>query len=443
MTGLAEEVFYKDIRGAIRYRRAQGLRLGGSLASHQGAPRHMVSLEEILSLVGTLDDSPGENTARERFRRYLQHSLSAVGAVRDYIEVCLKATGPQYDRALQDLLNHTGELIGFKVEFGRYQGVHGQVGFDGLWQSGGLSLVVEAKKTDVYAIASKNLVGYVDALISEKRVASWDQALGLYIVGRSDASLQQLKNMILAEKRSHQLRVASVDSILSIAELVQHKDITHEEAVTLIKPGGAVVDDVVELLARVASEASAEETAAGPPTESRVVIPVIGPPASPGAPQLPDTLGLFLMTPVREEPERSARETIKQLLDNGWYVFGERTPGRKKLKSGDRICFYQTGTGVVAQAEVDSPPERKQLPYVKDPDRYPWAFKVKNARYFFEKPIVINAALRTKLDVFRGRNPEDAWAWFVQSTRIITEHDFVLLTGGEVDLGTLNKTTRG
>lgn len=83
------------------------------------------------------------------------------------------------------------------------------------------------------------------------------------------------------------------------------------------------------------------------------------------------------MTPVREEPERSAKDTIKQLLENGWYVFGERTPGRKKLKQGDRICFYQTGTGIVAQAEVDGIPEHKQLPYVKEPERYPWAFKIK------------------------------------------------------------------
>ena len=51
------------------------------------------------------------------------------------------------------------------------------------------TVVVEVKKTDGYAIASKTLIGYGNDLISEKRVASWDHALGLYIVGRSDASL--------------------------------------------------------------------------------------------------------------------------------------------------------------------------------------------------------------------------------------------------------------
>jgi hypothetical protein len=99
------------------------------------AQQLVLNLEQILDLVGPLDDVPGENTPRERFRRYLANSVGTIGAVRDYLETCLRTSGTPYNRALQDLVNHTGRLIGFDVEFGRYQGVRGEIGHDGLWRA--------------------------------------------------------------------------------------------------------------------------------------------------------------------------------------------------------------------------------------------------------------------------------------------------------------------
>ena len=75
------------------------------------------------------------------------------------------------------------------------------------------------------------------------------------------------------------------------------------------------------------------------------------------------------------------------------------------------VLIYATGVGVVAEAEVDSHPEEK------------------NTRYFFDQPVVIDAALRSHLDAFKGRDPEGPWAWLVQGTRKVTEHDFHVLTG--------------
>lgn len=53
-----------------------------------------MQLNEILSLVGRLDDSEGEDTPRERFRRFLHDSVRDIGQVRDYVEDCLRYTGP-------------------------------------------------------------------------------------------------------------------------------------------------------------------------------------------------------------------------------------------------------------------------------------------------------------------------------------------------------------
>ncbi len=376
----------------------------------------MPALQDILELVGTLDDTEGDNTPRERFRKYLEKSVGTIGAVRDSIETCIRTSGPQYNRALQDLINHAARLIGFTVAFGRYQGVQGQIGYDGLWRLDDFSIVAEVKTTDAYAIKTATLIGYVDQLISDKQIPKWERALGLYVVARPDVALKQLDNAIIAERRTHQLRAATVESILSIAELVQERFITTKEALILLRPSGVLVDDTVALLARVASQARQEPDELPAPDVSIGSAP---PPLQAGA-------RVYLLTPVRDRENATGEKVIRDLLDSGWYVFGDRTPGRKNLKPGDRICFYWSGVGVVADAEVANAPQRKKVAHVHEPERFPWAFKVKNARYF-DKPIVIDAALRAQLDGFKGRDPDRAWAWFVQGTHPVTEHDFQLL----------------
>lgn len=172
------------------------------------------SLVEILKLVGPLDDASGTDTPRERFRKYLKTTIQSVSDLREYIETCLRESGDPYNRALQDLVNRAGELLGFEVEFGRYRGVSNEIGHDGLWKSStGLNVIVETKTSDVYTIKTSTVLGYVDNLISEKRVSDWDHALGLYVVARPDRELAQLENAIVAEKRMHQLRVISAEAL--------------------------------------------------------------------------------------------------------------------------------------------------------------------------------------------------------------------------------------
>jgi hypothetical protein len=384
------------------------------------------TLQEVLDLVGTLDDTAGENSSRERFRNYLTRSAQTIGAVRDYVETCLRASGPQYDRALQDLVNHTARLIGFEVDFGRYRGVHGAIGYDGIWRAGDLAIVVEVKTTDVFTVRTATLLNYIGELISDHRVVDWEHVLGLYVVGRAAAALTQLKNAILAERHTQQLRVITVESLLSIAELVQDEQISQDEAVVLLKPTGPLVDDIVRLFTRVPM----------PPPEEPLV------PQTGTAPELTTTLSSILtaeamstesqvywLTAVSDAEEISAQQRIRAHLDHGWYVYGERTPGRKRLHVGDYLCFYETGVGVVAEAKVASLPEYRTLSFIPDAEKYPWSFRVTNVRYFFDAPVVIDAPLRAQLEAFQGRDPTRSWSWFVQATRDVTEHDFLLLTG--------------
>ena len=375
-----------------------------------------ITLTQILNLVGKLDDTPGDETARERFRRYLKDNVSEVGQIRDYIEECLRNSGDQYNRALQDLVNHLASFLGFDVVFGRYHGILGQIGFDGLWKSPTEFFVVaEVKTTEVYAIKTATLLGYVDALISEKKIPNWDHALGLYVMGRPEAELRQLENSVIAEQRIHQLRIISVEPLLSLAELMNEYDIDHEDVLAILKPSSPTIDSVVQLMARLVAQQLAEEK----PTEK------------PEVAETPSVEAQYWLTPVKGDEEETAEQVIQTLVgEQKIYAFGERTPGRRRIKPRDWICFYASGKGIVAQAQVASPPEHKHHPRVRHADKYPWVFCVKNAGLYLDNPVIIDTALRGQLAAFQGKNPNQGWAWFVQATRKITKQDFELLTRG-------------
>ena len=384
----------------------------------------MMPLEQVLELVGDLDDAPGEKTPRERFRRFLSQNLTSVGAVRDYVEECLRSSGEQYNRALQDLVNHLGRLLGFDVTFGRYKGIQGEIGFDGVWKSSsGLYIVVEVKTTDVYAIKTATLLGYIDRLISEQKVPDWDHALGLYVVGRSDAELKQLENSIIAEKRTHQLRVITVDKLLTLAELLADYEMEHEAVLTVLRPTGPKVDSLIELMAGLVAkeirtagqdiqqqqEETTEETTNEPSSE-------------------PEGIDVqYYLAPVASDDTQTAEERITKLLGAGIYAVSENSLGRK-VKPGDWICFYATATGVVAHARVKSPPVQKHHPLVKHPEKYSYVFEVDSVSIYTENPVVLSAELRAKLDAFQGRDHSKRWAWFVQGTGRVTKQDFMLLT---------------
>lgn len=376
-------------------------------------------LTEVLALVGTLDDSPAQDSARERFRTYLTQKVTSVGVLRDYVEECLRHKGNNYNRALQDLVNYIGHFLQFDVRFGRYQGVHGEIGFDGHWISPeSFHVVVEVKTSEAFAIKTPTLIGYVDALISQGDIPNWQNALGLYVLGRPDPDIQQLQHAIVAQNNTDRLRIISVDSLLSLAELLSEYDIDHTDILSVIRPSGPSVDPLVGLMTTLV----AEPTPLQPPK----------PPAHPTQDQEPEHEGdtAYWITPVKSIPEESAQECIQKLVGKETiYAFGERTPGRKHIKPGDWICFYATGgLGVIAHAQVASYPQDNPHPAVRRSERYPWVFDLKNPELYLDSPTVIDSELRATLDAFEHKDPTDQWAWFVQATRTISKHDFLVLT---------------
>jgi hypothetical protein len=206
----------------------------------------------------------------------------------------------------------------------------------------------------------------------------------------------------------------SVESLLSLAEMMNEYDIEHKDILAIIRPSKPTVDSIVDLMARLVAEPKKEEIVA----ESIEIDQ-----------QRTEKERAYWISPVKSDDEQTAEECIKILVEQEHiYAFGERTPGRKHLKPGDMICFYATTNGIVAHGEVTSVPSRKKHPRIRHPDKYRWIFDLKNTKLYLNKPIIIDPALRAQLDAFRDRDPNKSWAWFVQATRKISKHDFNLLT---------------
>ena len=171
-----------------------------------------------------------------------------------------------------------------------------------------------------------------------------------------------------------------------------------------------------------------------PPTEepaaARIAIPFVGDEAIWAGSRSPATANAaaYWLTPIKSDEKGTAEEVVQILVGEGHtYAFGDRTSGRKHLKPGDWIAFYATGTGVIAHARVTSVPARTPHPKLRHPELYPWTFQLDSVRLYPEAPVVLDAAMRSQLDPFQGRDPNQVWAWFVQATRRISQHDFELL----------------
>jgi len=134
----------------------------------------------------------------------------------------------------------------------------------------------------------------------------------------------------------------------------------------------------------------------------------------------PKTTGLNYWLIPFKDPGALQRLIVEE---NIW-AFGENTPGRKSVKPGDWACFYLSKRGVVAHGQVSSNPTYLKHPKVRDPEKYPWVFKLINTVFYPESPTRLDVSLRRRLDSFKDRDPSKRWGWFVQSNRKITEHDF-------------------
>ena len=288
-----------------------------------------INLSQILALVGKLNDSIGDDTAQTRFRNFLKDNINEIAQIRDYVEDCIRNKGDLYNKALQDLIIYIGEFLNFEIEYGRYKGIPGEIGYDGIWTSTNkdFKIVLEVKTSEVYPIKISTLVGYIDNLISDRKITDWDHTLGLYVVAQPDTEIRQLERNIIIEKRTDKIRVISSDHLLSLAELMREYDINHDDILAVLYPSGPRIDPIIDILNRLVTQ-PLEPITTLEGRESEIKKEEV----------------VYWLTPIRAREDETFEEAFERLLaKNKIYAFGERTPGRNEIKLGDKICFYASG----------------------------------------------------------------------------------------------------
>ena len=157
--------------------------------------------------------------------------------------------------ALQDVVNEIGRRLGFVVTNGRYRGVSGQPGFDGLWLSpDGHSLIVEVKKTDAYRISLETSAGYRTSLIRLQRLTE-DRSSFLFVVGREDTG--EFEAQVRGSKYAWDVRLISVEAL---CRLVRLKEEVEDPATVrrihsiLVPQEFTKVDGIIDLVFTAAEE---------------------------------------------------------------------------------------------------------------------------------------------------------------------------------------------
>jgi hypothetical protein len=141
----------------------------------------------------------------------------------------------------------------------------------------------------------------------------------------------------------------------------------------------------------------------------------------------------FFIFPVGPEGGSSAEEVLKGMLSLSIWGVRRTSPNRGRISAGDRCCFYVPKVGVVAHATITGPADRELAAEDRPPELAATArefvrFPLDSVEWL-GVPVPVDAELRASLDAFRGKDPTKPWAWLVQSTNRVSEHDFRLLIG--------------
>ena len=341
-----------------------------------------ITLKEILTLVGRLDDTPGFDTPRERFRRFITERVTDVAGVRALLAQCQDGLGDQHARARHDLIVMLGQFLGFEVTFGAYD-PHGREGpGEGHWRSRrSARIVVEVRSEQTLDSDVDALAGMVAALSTAAPADVDERWVGLCVTTPFYAARRRLE-ALLEQRGSRDIRCVTVDSLLWLAETAAADRLAHGDALRLLT-SGPDSDFMIDLMRRftdaAASVPAPAATASTSPRDSK--------PTSDNAPHLSivadrerDTR--FWLSGLAND-EAATPEQILDSVIRGRRLLGitDAAPWPSQAQAGDWVCFLIEGTGVVGQAQLDAVVADASA-VLRDAHRFSVVFRLKNVAIY-------------------------------------------------------------
>jgi hypothetical protein len=222
-------------------------------------------VQQIVAFAGDGKLGDGRSSSVE-FRTFLRQVPSTI-LVR-YASECLIDSFEGSGLALQDTVNEIGSRLGFTVTHGRYRGVVGQLGFDGLWESAdGHSIVVEVKTTDTYRIDLNTIANYRRALIKSGKLAEEHSSI-LIVVGRDDTG--DLEAQIRGSRHAWDVRLISTEALTSLLAVKEELEDpkTQSRIHFVLRPREFTrLDEIVDLLFSTAEDIKQEQVVQAEPED--------------------------------------------------------------------------------------------------------------------------------------------------------------------------------
>ena len=324
-----------------------------------------VTLDQILALAGRVDDSRDFDAPRERFRRFLREHITDITTLRTFVDQAKYSPDDQHRRAMQDLVVLLGKFLGFDVDIGAPSPSSGAPTYHGTWHAPGrLRVIVEV---GTLTSAPSAAAAYAD------EPSSGTPVVYLFV----PVSLPPARRGSDAGHPSRSLRIMPIGELISLAEMATTGRLGTLEVMRMLEMG-IPVDFVSNLLDRpdaatavVAPETTVEPIAPAPQRGSGFWMASV-------APDYATTPEEFLEVVV-------ARRHVFGVTDRGTVV--------GTVHTGDGICFYLPGKGVVGHAWVESIVDGASE--LRDPRRFRQVLRLDRLSLHLAKPA--NLDLETEL----------------------------------------------
>jgi len=327
-----------------------------------------LSLAELLPLVGHLDDSPGFDTPRERFRRFLLERATHLPTIQTLIDECQRSVGEQHHRVLQDLIVVVGRVLRFAITFGSYERTADDFNTYSRWRSAGLLDVVLQIESDHTAATLEPLARAVAA--SRAAGDGEEPPIGLCVVARQSAARGKLARLI-AQEQFPDLRVVSVRSLLSLAAHVSADRVSHAEAVELLRTNTAL-DFMIDLMTRPGASG-------GQPGESRVERRW----QFDSTDSRPSFWVAIISGDAMVTPERWLASVV---ADRHVLAVSDGDQARGFGSPGDWVCFFVANKGIVGHAQLASVVENGAS-VVRHGEKFGQVFRLAHLM-LYERPVV-------------------------------------------------------
>jgi hypothetical protein len=296
-----------------------------------------VTVSQVLSMVGRLDDSPGFDTPRERFRRFLVQRITDPQAARLVIQQCQQMSGEQNHRALQDAVVLTGRFLGFHTAFRQYQHDPGAAPISGEWESRRRLRVLLSLCTDQTAAIELEAFAQIVRNGLPAHLHANTPRVGLCIVSPLFAAKTRIEEMLRA-RRHTELRTVSLPGILRMTDMAAAGRLTHEDVLQVLNPD-LNLDPLIERFDRWATPPQAEaEHVAAPDVDPR-------PAPTPDSNYWVAAIQLDASTPPGQFVESVIAKRRILPINPASHV-------QRAVESGDAISVYIAGVGFVAHAKV-------------------------------------------------------------------------------------------